>query len=491
MHPAFRAAVGGMVTASVWLALSGGVCGQPPGLDAREKADAARKKAREDARIALGRALFVREWVPDDRRTHGGDGLGPVFNDRSCLGCHHQGPTGGGGGSAATNIELITAVPAGAVASGSNGFYYAFSFNYGPDGFEYHIGEPPGLNANANANRGRRDARRHAGAAAPNVAELVRIHPGFRDAPSVVLHRYGNDADYRSWREWVLGDHGAIAIRTSQRNPTPLYGLGQVDAIPDEAIEAEARRRHPGWPQVNGRVARLADGRVGRFGWKGQTANLRDFVLSAAAVELGLEVPGHAQAGDPRIPPIRAKGLDLDQDECDALTAFVRSLPAPTAARPDGQRTTVARKLGRSLFRSTGCAACHVEKLGEVEGLYSDLLLHAMSPDLSDTSSYKAFQAAEPPAPAPARVVPAGARGGRANRPPALEEWRTPPLWGLRDSAPYLHDGRAATIDEAIRLHGGEASASAQRYRQLTDRERSLLQGFLLSLAAPDVPDLR
>jgi CxxC motif-containing protein (DUF1111 family) len=72
-----------------------------------------------------------------------------------------------------------------------------------------------------------------------------------------------------------------------------------------------------------------------------------------------------------------------------------------------------------------------------------------------------------------------------------VEEWRTPPLWGLRDSAPYLHDGRAGTIDEAIRLHGGEAAASAQRYRQLTPREQSLLQSFLLSLAAPDVPGLR
>ncbi len=483
MHPAFRAAVGGMMTASVWLAMTGGVVGDPPGPDAKNKTEAVRKKAREAARIVLGRELFVREWVPDDRRSHGGDGLGPVFNDRSCLGCHHQGPAGGGGGSAATNIELITARPAGTAPSGSTGFYYAFSFNYGPNGFEYHIGEPPGLNGN----RARRAGRRPA-AAAPNLAELVRIHPGFRDAPSVVLHRYGKDPDYRSWREWVLGDHGTIAIRTSQRNPTPLYGVGRIDAIPDAAIEAVARRRHPGWPQVNGRVSRLADGRIGRFGWKGQTASLKDFVLSAAAVELGLEVPGHSQAGDPRIPPIRAKGLDMNYDECEALTAFVRSLPAPTVEKPNSQREATARKLGRSLFRSTGCTACHIEKLDDVDGLYSDLLLHAMSPELSDTSSYKAFQAAEPPAPAP---VPAGARGGRANRPPALEEWRTPPLWGLRDSAPYMHDGRAGTIDEAIRLHGGEALASAQHYRPLTDREQTLLQAFLLSLAAPDVRGLR
>src|SRR5205823_33208 len=132
-------------------------------------------------------------------------------------------------------------------------FSYAFSFNYGPNGFEYRIGDPARVPA--------RRAGGGVGAAAPEGAEMVRIHPGFRDAAGVVLHRYGNDADYRVWREWVLGRHGAIALRTSQRNPTPLFGAGRIDAIPDAAIEAAARRKHPGWPQVKGRVSRLEDGR--------------------------------------------------------------------------------------------------------------------------------------------------------------------------------------------------------------------------------------
>lgn len=453
----------------------------PPGMmattrPARAADQAAAGKAKEDAAVARGRELFAREWVPDDRRSHGGDGLGPVYNERSCLGCHHQGPSGGGGGSAATNIELITPGTIGATSS-AVGFYYAFSFSYGPDGFEYRIGDPTG----ANGVRGR------LGAANANVGELVRIHPGFRDAPSVVLHRYGNDPDYRVWREWVLGQHGNLFMRTSQRNPTPLFGMGLIDGIPDAALEAAARRKHPGSPQVNGRVARLADGRIGRFGWKAQTATLRDFVLSAAAVELGLEVPGQAQAADPRVPPIKAPGPDMDGAECAALTAFVRAMPRPAVAPPAQHRDEAARRAGRSLFRSVGCAECHVEKLGGVEGIYSDLLLHAMSPELADTSVYGALLAADRPA---EKVVPAGGQNGRATRPAATEEWRTPPLWGLRDSAPYLHDGRAGTIDEAIRLHGGEAEASARRYRQLSPREQSALQAFLLSLAAPDVPGL-
>ncbi len=61
-------------------------------------------------------------------------------------------------------------------------------------------------------------------------------------------------------------------------------------------------------------------------------------------------------------------------------------------------------------------------------------------------------------------------------------EWRTPPLWGVADSAPYLHDGRASTLDEAIRLHGGEAEATSERYRKLDGRDRRELLSFLQSL---------
>ena len=94
--------------------------------------------------ITQGRELFNREWTPNDRRSHGGDGLGPVYNERSCVGCQHQGPSKGGGGSAGTNIEIIPATPAGSNNNfqSSPGFYYAFSFNYGPDGFEYRFGDP-------------------------------------------------------------------------------------------------------------------------------------------------------------------------------------------------------------------------------------------------------------------------------------------------------------------------------------------------------------
>ena len=66
-------------------------------------------------------------------------------------------------------------------------------------------------------------------------------------------------------------------------------------------------------------------------------------------------------------------------------------------------------------------------------------------------------------------------------------EWRTPPLWGVADSAPYLHDGRAATLAEAIKLHAGQAAPSANRFTGLSDVQQEELIAFLNTLRAPSV----
>jgi CxxC motif-containing protein (DUF1111 family) len=112
------------------------------------------------------------------------------------------------------------------------------------------------------------------------------------------------------------------------------------------------------------------------------------------------------------------------------------------------------------------------------------LLLHAMGPELADTPAYSAFVSRAGGQPAVPARAQAAQKGGAATD----EEWRTPPLWGLRDSAPYLHDGRATSIEEAIVQHGGEGAASAQRFRQLSARDQSQLKAFLMSLSAPRGP---
>jgi len=537
------------------LALCGGM-----GLSARAAAP---------QKLDEGRELFQREWARNDDRAHGGDGLGPVYNDTSCVACHNAGGVGGAG-PASKNVDIITATQNGVMViqaqpSPARGFL--------GQAFRGLVGlEEPTIAAPAKPRK-------------PDTRELIKAHAGFRTARSVVLHRFGDDPDYEQSRHDLLGLNqlgmpaitvmgvgvaarasvelervksqiqfkqfatqaqvGEFALLRSQRNPTALFGAGLIDAIPASALEAAAKVKHKDFPDVAGRVSRQKDGRIGRFGWKAQTPSLDDFVLTACAVELGLEVPGHHQGGLPRKPEQKAKGLDLTAEECDSLVAYVGSLPRPVeaATRSTVQRDEIAA--GRILFSMVGCAACHVSKLGDVEEIYSDLLLHDMGPELGDVGQYGVFDpnssegdfvdpetpgevaAAEPnaaptdtpaltiaaPDPAPpatavkgsvldaavpvaADVVPPSgmvvmvAPNGIAKRPatgPATrQEWRTPPLWGFRDSGPYLHDGRADTLDQAVSLHGGEGTASAHKFFGLSTKERRQVETFLKSLVAPD-----
>jgi CxxC motif-containing protein (DUF1111 family) len=396
----------------------------------------------EMTQIRVGRELFLREWVPDDSRSHAGDGLGPVYNDTSCVACHDRGGIGGAGAKV-KNIDVISAQAA-------------------------------------------------------HVARAAAIHPGFGTAASVVLHRFGTTPEYSSWRisrleesetsanarpkrmGCLCGTYYRVPLLTrSQRNPTPLFGTGLIDAIPDEVIEKASEQSDPDFPDIQGRANILADGRIGRFGWKAQVGTLREFVVTACAVELGLDVPDHPQGGDPLKPNSKAPGLDLNRAECDALSAFVSALPAPT------QLVSAETVVGKNLFLAIGCGACHTPDLGPVEGIYSDLLLHDMGRELSDTGTYGTF--------AP-ETRATGEERARTNLSlplppsPSQGEWRTPPLWGVRDSGPYLHDGRAETLEQAIALHGGEGKEPSNRYFALTTHSRQRVQEFLQSLVAPAGP---
>ncbi len=197
-------------------------------------------------------------------------------------------------------------------------------------------------------------------------------------------------------------------------------------------------------------------------------------MLNACANELGLEVPGHHQvslAPAKEFDPLKLN-LDLDQHQCDLLVSFVASLPPPLF------RGTTDRQVpswGYLVFEKVGCAACHAPRLGQVNGLYSDLLLHDLGDRMRDFGGYGMSSSS--------RIVDRAkdddTSPSRGNI--AANDWRTPPLWGVADSAPYLHDGRANTLDEAIRLHGGEAAPTSKRYAQLAQEDRRALLAFLQS----------
>lgn len=277
----------------------------------------------------------------------------------------------------------------------------------------------------------------------------------------------------------------------AERNTPALFGTGLIDTIPEQALFALESAQEDGGV-VSGRVPMASDGRPGRFGWKGHTSSLEAFVATACANEIGLSVADHRQAAPPpgdlseRLTLMQQavavqggemspnSGLDMTQKEVAALTSFVRGLP-----RPGEIESQPHRDAGLALLKSTGCDGCHVQTLGAVKGIYSDLLLHDMGVRLSDAAgSYRTRGNDAPVASASSTDLPPL----KAAEP---TEWRTPPLWGVRDSAPYLHDGRARTLDEAIRSHEGEAKTSVEAYLALPITDQQQLISFLESLVAP------
>jgi CxxC motif-containing protein (DUF1111 family) len=394
-----------------------------------------------------GQILFNHEWEANDPLCPNGDGLGPVFNARSCAACHHQnGP--GGSGSAEHNVTTFLVQP---IFGGKQ-----------------------------------RQGVVHTFATAAEFQEtLVHVDPSLPPISQPALSQIVSSASPGSRRGGNGG--GAIAVpsnvRLSQRNTPALFGVGLIESIPDQAIIANQHRQRllyamaPGDTDTVpvGRVARLADGRIGRFGWKAQIATLSDFVQAACANELGLGNPGQAQPKSMAQWSYSAGGLDLTEMQCNELTAFVTALPRPKERLPVTAVQQADVHSGKTLFAKVGCAECHTPSLGSVDGLYSDLLLHRMGTPLEGANAYYG----SPPPP-----IPTGPKNIAASE-PLPDEWRTPPLWGVANSAPYLHDGRAATLEEAIQLHGGQASGSASRFGQLGSAEKFQLIAFLQTLQAP------
>lgn len=524
-----------------------------------------------------GAEIFSREWIPGDSRSHGGDGLGPVFNDSSCVACHNQGGVGGGG-PASKNVDIVTAFHA-PMNQGQRGGIQRVPMTLPGLMFQSVFGNldrAPAQQAapadekdeNGEKEQGteqgeakpkpKKTAKELAAERAKKLAELqkkrieaerkqlAKLHPGFAFANSVVLHKDATIAGYQQWRSRVGGmqfggfsqhthqvelfepqaetavafdvqatrpiakpgsgqvlmnqlkqevqfggmrghnvstRQGSFVVTRSQRNTTALFGAGLIDSISEETLVALEKAQQKN-KLISGRVARLKDGSPGRFGWKAQKSSLSDFVLTACAVEVGLNVPKHPQAGLPQKPDYKPAGLDLNQDQCNALIGYIGSLPAPKQRKFADKVEKDYIKGGHVLFAKVGCADCHVEEVGEVAGIFSDLLLHDMGGELGDTGSYDVFI----PDSTPEGELLLTQNGQQKKKVTGAtrQEWRTPPLWGVRDSAPYLHDGRAKTLSQAIAMHGGESLSSTQKFFALSDAERFQVISFLKSLVAPE-----
>ncbi|HEU4890465.1 MAG TPA: di-heme oxidoredictase family protein [Vicinamibacterales bacterium] len=243
---------------------------------------------------------------------------------------------------------------------------------------------------------------------------------------------------------WIRPGHAVVKRplprRVFRRRAPSLFGVGPLERV---SVREIAARADPSDADADGISGRLPVGE-GRFGWKSRFQSLEQAVAAALINELGVS---NAIFHGPRSGAAEISGDDLRD-----LVEFVRGLPAPKAA-------AVARSdTGATVFRTAGCAACHDPRAsgGTARAAYTDLLLHDMGAQFAE-------------------AFPDGDATGA--------EFRTAPLWGIAASGPpYLHDGRAANLHEAILGHGGEATASRRRYERLPATERRALLLFLKSL---------
>lgn len=275
--------------------------------------------------------------------------------------------------------------------------------------------------------------------------------------------------------------------RTATRNAIPIFGVGLLAQIDEQELLSRVDPDDADGDGISGRP-NWDRGFVGRFGTKAQTVSIEGFLRGPLFNHVGitsdplpnerkdaLPVPsgtggsmrnglfggveqGQAAAPDePTIDDDAAQDPELSEDDLFDLVSFAMLLAAP---QPDALDEAGLR--GQALFGAMRCDDCHVPSLNSPRGLipaYSDLLLHDMGEETAD-----------------------GVRMGEADG----REFRTQPLWGLAAVGPYLHDGRADTVDEAIRLHGGEGEASRTLYVDATEAERAELQRFLRALGGAD-----
>lgn len=369
---------------------------------------------------AAGKALFDRLWVAAPSSTLANDGLGPLFNEKSCASCHI-----GKAFAARMSVAADGTVTARGLAT--------------------RLGDAAG---HGDPVYGRQIQPRAVNGLASEGTVTYRVTQGG-----------ATKADFAP-------AFGALAETTKlgPRLAPPLAGIGRIGLVDEAAIRAGADPDDRDGNGVRGRARILADGSVGRYGWKASAATLDQQVADAFMLDIGLSSPlAPHPAGDctkaeaaclaaPDGRDATFDGEEISRQMIGLIAAYLDGLPAPNV--PTGGDP------GAALFTSTGCASCHVPAMPKRGGgavtLYSDLLLHNMGAGLDDGVG----------------------EGGVASK-----EWRTPPLIALslrhgRETR-YLHDGRAATLDEAVRAHGGEASRARANYDALSDADRAKLIEFL------------
>ena len=425
----------------------------------------------------LGNGLFKKLWVSSPSSTLASDGLGPLYNARSCQRCHlkdGRGHTPTDADDSRVSMFLRLSVPASPDAPMSEIETYLAALD-GDDATARTAPEPNyGGQLQDFAIQG------HAAEAQMDVTyteQTVRLSEGEKASLRVPEYSMSN------------AGYGAFAedVQISPRVAPPMIGLGLIEAIPAADILAQEDIDDADGNGISGRAQVVWSTQfntpiLGRFGWKSGHGTIKEQSADAFAGDIGISSPlvarPHGDCTDRQSECQGAvhgdnddRGDEIDMQGLDLVTFYSRNLAVP--ARRDVGHPQVLR--GKEMFYQAGCAACHTPKYVthrladdadkaqsfQLIWPYSDFLLHDMGEALAD---------------------------GRPELRATGSEWRTPPLWGIglteqvSGHTQLLHDGRARTVLEAVLWHGGEAQSARDAVVDMASKDRAALIKFLESL---------
>ncbi len=419
----------------------------------------------DELTFKVGNGLFRKLWVSSPASTLASDGLGPLYNARSCQRCHIKDGRGHPPENAEDNaisMFLRVSIPGPSEAAIADIHDYIATLpdpNYGTQLQDFAV-------------------QGHASEYQLEITydeEIVTLADGKEVALRHPAYRAANLSYGPLHPDAML----------SPRVAPQMIGLGLLEAIPAADIMALADPDDLDGDGISGRPnvvwsTEFDQAMLGRFGLKAGSPTVREQSAAAFAGDIGISTPLFpAGAGEcmPRqtdcINAIHGdgddRGTELDAEGLDLVTFYSRNLGVPARRNMDDPQ--VMR--GKQVFYETGCTACHTpnfvthrlndqaEQSFQLIWPYTDMLLHDMGPALAD------------------------------NRPEARatgQEWRTPPLWGVglteqvSGHTYFLHDGRARSLLEAVLWHGGEAQAQRDAVIDMTTENRDALIAFLESL---------
>ena len=375
-------------------------------------------------------------------------GLGPVYNNISCINCHAR----DGRGRAPTSGEKLTSM-----------LFRVSLPNPSSDGTQGPM-PVPGFGTQLNN-------RAIFGVSPEGTVAIDYTEGEFMTSDGVKVHLRTPSYEIKDAYQPLPDD-----VEISPRVAPVVFGLGLLEAVPEATILALADEDDQDGDGISGKANYVWDVQknglsLGRFGWKANQPTLIQQVASAYHDDMGITtslLPRESSDGQPQYDG-RGDDPELSDEILDVVTFYVQTLAVPARRYLDDP--IVQR--GEELFESAGCSGCHIPTLetGSLSDVpevsnqtihpYTDLLLHDMGPGLAD------------------------------NRPDFLasgSEWRTPPLWGIglvkvvNGHTNFLHDGRARGLLEAVLWHGGEAEQSRDAVQGMSASDRNALIAFLESL---------